>query len=106
MRSARRANASFGPSEWCRVPSRRTLHLGKTVHAAHPREFVRSPDWDEFLRLQQISGGRIRLVTLAPELPGAIDFISRAVTSGVVVSIGHTAATRSKLPRLSMREPV
>ena len=64
---------------------------------AHPREFVRSPDWDEFLRLQQISGGRIRLVTLAPELPGAIDFISRAVTEGVVVSIGHTAANPQQI---------
>jgi N-acetylglucosamine-6-phosphate deacetylase len=59
---------------------------------AHPSEFVRPPDWDEFEKLQQISGGRIRLVTLAPELPGAVDFIRRAVAQGVVVSIGHTAA--------------
>jgi N-acetylglucosamine-6-phosphate deacetylase len=59
---------------------------------AHPREFVRPPDWNEFEKLQQISGDRIRLVTLAPELPGAIDFIRRAVAEGVVVSIGHTAA--------------
>jgi N-acetylglucosamine-6-phosphate deacetylase len=59
---------------------------------AHPREFVRLPDWDEFEKLQQISGDRIRLVTLAPELPGAVDFIRHAVAQGVVVSIGHTAA--------------
>jgi len=59
---------------------------------AHPREFVRPPDWNEFEKLQQISGGRIRLVTLAPELPGAIEFIRRAVAERVVISIGHTAA--------------
>lgn len=60
---------------------------------AHPREFVRKPDWDEFRKLQDAAGGRIRLVTLAPEQPGAIGFIERLVVSGVVVALGHTAAT-------------
>ena len=64
---------------------------------AHPREHVRPPDWDEFEKLQQASGGRIRLVTLAPELPGAIDFIRRAVASGVTVAIGHTAAAGTEI---------
>ena len=55
---------------------------------AHPREHVRPPDWKEFEKLQQAAGGRIRLVTLAPELPGATDFIRRAVASGVTVALG------------------
>ncbi len=59
---------------------------------AHPRAHVRRPDWREFERLQSISGGRIRLITLAPELEGAVDFIRRAVASGVTVALGHTAA--------------
>ncbi len=59
---------------------------------AHPLEHVRAADWNEFEALQSASGNRIRLVTLAPEVPGAIDFIRPAVASGVVVSIGHTAA--------------
>lgn len=59
---------------------------------AHPLDQVRAADWDEFSRLQEISGDRIRLVTLAPEAENAIPFIKKAVASGVVVSIGHTAA--------------
>src|SRR5262245_12209473 len=39
---------------------------------AHPRQHVRPPDWDEFRRWQDASGGRIRLVTLAPEHDGAL----------------------------------
>lgn len=64
---------------------------------AHPREHIRRPDWDEFLRWQDASGGRIRIVTLAPELPGALPFIERLAHSGVVVSIGHTAATPEQI---------
>lgn len=59
---------------------------------AHPLEQVRPADWSEFEALQRAAGNRIRLVTLAPEVPNAIDFIRRAVASGVVVSIGHTGA--------------
>jgi N-acetylglucosamine-6-phosphate deacetylase len=59
---------------------------------AHPRDQVRPCNWDEFARLQSASGNRIRLITLAPESPNAVPFIERAVTSGVTVSIGHTAA--------------
>jgi N-acetylglucosamine-6-phosphate deacetylase len=62
---------------------------------AHPRQFVRPPDWDEFQRLQDAAGGRIRLVTLAPEQPGALTFIERLTASGVVVALGHTAARAS-----------
>jgi N-acetylglucosamine-6-phosphate deacetylase len=60
---------------------------------AHPKAHVRNPDVDEFRRLQDAAGGRICLVTLAPERPGALRFIEDLVKSGVVVAIGHTAAT-------------
>lgn len=60
---------------------------------AHPKQHVRPPDWDEFRRWQDEAGGRIRMVTLAPETPGAIAFIEQAAASGVVVAIGHTAAS-------------
>lgn len=60
---------------------------------AHDRRFVRPPDWEEFCRLQEAAQGHIRLITLAPELPGAIAFIEKAVNAGVTVAIGHTAAS-------------
>ena len=60
---------------------------------AHPREHIRDADWNEFQTLQEISGNRVKLVTIAPEVPGALEFIRKAVADGVVISIGHTAAT-------------
>jgi len=59
---------------------------------AHPREHVRDPDWEEFQRFQEAAGGRIRLCTLAPERPGALQLIEKLTLSGVVVALGHTAA--------------
>lgn len=64
---------------------------------AHPKTQVRPPDWDEFLRLQEASGGRVRLVTLAPEVTGAVPFIQKAVAAGVTISIGHTAADSDQI---------
>ncbi|MDI9442720.1 MAG: amidohydrolase family protein, partial [Planctomycetota bacterium] len=64
---------------------------------AHPQAHCHAPDWDEFCRLQEASGGRIRVLTLSPEHPGAAPFISRVAASGVVVSIGHTAATARQI---------
>jgi N-acetylglucosamine-6-phosphate deacetylase len=60
---------------------------------AHPRQHVRPPDWDEFRRFQEAAGGRIRLVTLAPEHEGALSFIERLVGEGIIVALGHTAAS-------------
>jgi N-acetylglucosamine-6-phosphate deacetylase len=64
---------------------------------AHPRRHVRPPDWDEFRRFQDASGGRIRLVTLAPEHDGALPFIGKLASSGVVVALGHTAASGERI---------
>ncbi|MBZ5590903.1 MAG: amidohydrolase family protein [Acidobacteriia bacterium] len=59
---------------------------------AHPKRWVRPPDIDELHRWQDATGGRIRLVTIAPEWPQAPRYIEAAVAENVVVSIGHTAA--------------
>jgi len=60
---------------------------------AHPLEYCRPPDWDEFQWLQDAARGTIRILTMSPEFPGAADFIRRVVDSGVLVSLGHTSAT-------------
>ncbi len=60
---------------------------------AHPREHVRAASLDDFERRQDAAGGRIVLVTLAPEVPGAVPLIERLVSRGVCAAIGHTAAS-------------
>ncbi len=64
---------------------------------AHPAEHVRDPDWDEFCRYQEAAGGRIRILTLAPEREGSLPFIEKAVDSGVIVSIGHSGASQQRV---------
>ncbi len=64
---------------------------------AHPKQHARPPDWTEFLKWQDAARGRIRIITLSPEWPGAIEFIERAAGAGVIVAIGHTAATPERI---------
>ncbi len=59
---------------------------------AHDIRFIREPDVNEFLEWQDAAKGRIKQITLAPELPGALDFIKQVSSAGVIISIGHTAA--------------
>ncbi|MCD8055011.1 MAG: N-acetylglucosamine-6-phosphate deacetylase [Lachnospiraceae bacterium] len=56
---------------------------------AQAAENLHSPDIDMFRRLNEASGGQIRLVTVACEEPGALDFI-REASRECTVSLGHT----------------
>ena len=60
---------------------------------AHRREHIAPASVDDFARRQDAAGGRIVLVTLAPEVPGALGLIEHLVGTGVRVAIGHSAAT-------------
>lgn len=64
---------------------------------AHPARWVRPPDLDEFRRWQDAARGNVRLVTLSPEWPEAPRYIEHLTSEGVVVSIGHTRATREQI---------
>lgn len=66
---------------------------------AHGRAFVKAPDWKLFQHWQHAANGRIRVITLSPEWDEAPEFISRCHQSGVIVSIGHTAATPEQIRR-------
>lgn len=56
---------------------------------AHLEKYIRMPVWDEFAELQKAASNRIKLITLAPEVNGAIPFIRKCREKGVVVSLGH-----------------
>jgi len=64
---------------------------------AHPREWVRAPDFAEFLHWQEAAEGHVRLVTLAPEWPGALRYIEQITELGVVAAIGHTRASPQQI---------
>ncbi len=64
---------------------------------AHAREHVRGADVDDFRRRQDAAEGRIRLVTLAPEVQGSLPLVEHLVGAGVRVAIGHTAANRAQI---------
>ena len=54
--------------------------------------YLKDPDFEEFRKLNEISGNLIRIVDVAPELPGALDFIRKA-SRLCTVSVAHTDAT-------------
>ncbi len=68
-------------------------YISKQAKGTHNPDFLRDPDWSEFLKWQEAAGGRIGILTLAPELPGALEMIRKARQAGVVVAIGHTDAS-------------
>lgn len=64
---------------------------------AHPAAHVRPPDWDEFQRLQEAAGGRLRILTMSPEFADSAAFIEKVAATGVVVAIGHTSASSDQI---------
>jgi N-acetylglucosamine-6-phosphate deacetylase len=63
------------------------------ARGAHRREDTMPASRDDFMRRQDVADGRIRLVTLAPEVPGALPLIEFLREHGVRAAIGHTAAS-------------
>ncbi|OBI84442.1 N-acetylglucosamine-6-phosphate deacetylase [Mycobacterium sp. 1245805.9] len=66
---------------------------------AHDPTRMRHPDAREIDAVLAAGGGAVRMVTLAPELPGADDAIRRFVDANVVVAVGHTDATYEQTQR-------
>lgn len=67
------------------------------ARGAHPREHVAAASVDDFQRRQDAARGSIRLVTIAPEVPGALPLIEHLAGEGIRVAIGHTAASPGQI---------
>jgi len=70
--------------------------LSHAKRGVHPPEYLLAPDITTFDRLYEAAAGSIRLITLAPELPGAAEFAAHATARGVRVSVGHSNALASE----------
>lgn len=68
-------------------------YISQARRGAHPTAWLREPSESELERILSLTNKRLRIVTLAPELPGAAAMIRRLVAAGVTVSVGHTDAT-------------
>lgn len=66
--------------------------FNKAKKGAQAEKYIIDPDWEMFQRLWERSGHNIRLVDVAPELPGALEFAQKA-SKLCTVSIAHTCAT-------------
>ncbi|MEI7829180.1 MAG: amidohydrolase family protein [Prolixibacteraceae bacterium] len=95
------AKAMDDPSQMGSIPG---FHLeGPYISAldgyrgAHPLEFVRKPVWKEFLEIYKASGEKILLITVAPEIEDAFEFIRKCRELGIVVSLGHHNGTARQI---------
>jgi N-acetylglucosamine-6-phosphate deacetylase len=70
--------------------------LSHFKRGVQPAEHLLVPDIAIFNRLDEAAEGHIRMMTIAPELPGALDLITHAVRRGVRVSLGHSDATAAQ----------
>ena len=66
---------------------------------AHPQQYVKDPDLDELKKFNEAADGRISIVTLAPERHGAFECIEKLSNEGILVALGHTAASPEQISK-------
>ena len=66
--------------------------LSHKRRGVHPPENLLEPTLEIFDKLWQAARGKVRMMTIAPEIPGAMEVIPEAARRGVCVSIGHSDA--------------
>jgi N-acetylglucosamine-6-phosphate deacetylase len=70
--------------------------LSHAKRGVHPPDLLLAPQINVFNRMFEAAGGHVRLMTLAPELPGAGELAAHATAKGVRVSVGHSNATAAE----------
>jgi N-acetylglucosamine-6-phosphate deacetylase len=66
--------------------------LSHRRRGVHPPEYLLHPTLETFDRLWQAARDHVRMITIAPEIPGAMEVITEAARRNVCVSIGHSDA--------------
>jgi N-acetylglucosamine-6-phosphate deacetylase len=64
---------------------------------AHDEKYIKPPDWELFSQFQEAAGGKIKLITIAPEWEGSASFIEKCRDHNVLVSIGHSLANSEQI---------
>lgn len=66
---------------------------------AQPIEHISEPSIEQFLKWQQLSGNRIKQVTVAPEIVGGFEFVQAMSEEGIISSIGHSDASSDEVEK-------
>lgn len=76
-----------------------SISLKQGPLGAHPAQHVRRPSIDEFERWQEAAEGLVSMITIAPEVEGAMAYIRHVSGQGVCVSLGHCDASEEDIVR-------
>ena len=68
-------------------------YLSHAKCGAHDPALLRNPELDEIKELLEVGAGHIKMLTIAPELPGALETISYLRNNNITAAIGHSDAT-------------
>jgi N-acetylglucosamine-6-phosphate deacetylase len=72
-------------------------YLNKAFKGAMNEDWLWQPTIESWNKLWDVSEGLVKLMTIAPELPGAIPVIREAAKKGVIISIGHSMANYKEI---------
>ena len=68
-------------------------YINPKKKGAQPEQYILPPSLEEFQRLVSNHFGNVHIVTIAPEMPGALELIRFLASENIIASIGHTDAT-------------